>query len=92
MKISLEMLLMIDCVVCHQLQIEVVELDGAVADVAKSWFGFIEDQRMKVFVEDGLKFIHNAEGEFFLKAYSIGSLCLGFVLTSSLTFIRLSRF
>ncbi|XP_033642864.1 eEF1A lysine and N-terminal methyltransferase-like [Asterias rubens] len=44
-----------------KLQIEVVELDGAVADVAKSWFGFIEDQRMKVFVEDGLKFIHNAE-------------------------------
>ena len=44
-----------------QLQIDVVELDGAVAEVAKTWFGFIEDQRMRVYVEDGLNYIHKLE-------------------------------
>ncbi|KAJ4790958.1 Methyltransferase-like protein 13 [Rhynchospora pubera] len=39
------------------LQIEVIELDPVVVDLAKKHFGFIEDQRMKVHVGDGVKYV-----------------------------------
>ncbi|KAJ3697307.1 hypothetical protein LUZ61_001012 [Rhynchospora tenuis] len=39
------------------LQIEVVELDPVVVDLAKKHFGFIEDQRMKVHIGDGIKYV-----------------------------------
>ena len=40
-----------------------MELDAAVAEVAKSHFEFIEDERMKVYVEDGLEYVSRlAEG------------------------------
>ena len=37
-----------------------VELDEAVVDVAKKWFGFVEDERMKVEVCDGLQYVRTA--------------------------------
>ncbi|XP_077986921.1 eEF1A lysine and N-terminal methyltransferase-like [Glandiceps talaboti] len=40
-----------------KMYIDSIELDPAIADVARNWFGLIEDERMKVFVEDGLTFI-----------------------------------
>ncbi|KAI3459692.1 hypothetical protein Pfo_016355 [Paulownia fortunei] len=39
------------------LKIEVVELDPVVLDVAKEYFGFIEDERLKVHITDGIKFV-----------------------------------
>lgn len=43
--------------VFFQLSIEVVELDPCIAEIAKSWFEFKDDERMKVIIEDGLKYI-----------------------------------
>ncbi|XP_070531898.1 eEF1A lysine and N-terminal methyltransferase-like [Ptychodera flava] len=40
-----------------------VELDSAIVDVSKKWFGFVEDNRMNVFVGDGLKFIEEKATE-----------------------------
>ncbi|KAF3323675.1 methyltransferase-like protein 13 isoform X1 [Carex littledalei] len=39
------------------LQIEVIELDPVVVDLAKKHFGFIEDQQMKVHIGDGVKYV-----------------------------------
>ncbi|KAL1561592.1 eEF1A lysine and N-terminal methyltransferase-like [Salvia divinorum] len=39
------------------LQIEVIELDPVVLDVARDFFGFKVDERLKVHVTDGIKFI-----------------------------------
>ncbi|XP_042059223.1 eEF1A lysine and N-terminal methyltransferase-like [Salvia splendens] len=39
------------------LQIEVIELDPVVLDVARDFFGFEEDERLKVHVTDGIKFV-----------------------------------
>ncbi|XP_011073798.1 methyltransferase-like protein 13 isoform X2 [Sesamum indicum] len=39
------------------LQIEVVELDPVVRDVARDYFGFREDERLKVHVADGIEFV-----------------------------------
>lgn len=44
-----------------KLSLEVVELDPCVAEIAKSWFEFKEDERMKVVIEDGLKYIQSKE-------------------------------
>jgi len=44
-----------------QLSLEVVELDPCISEIAKSWFEFKEDERMKVVIEDGLKFIQSKE-------------------------------
>ena len=40
-----------------QVHIDVVDVDPAVVDVAKNWFGCVEDERMKLYAQDGLKFI-----------------------------------
>ncbi|KAL8026596.1 hypothetical protein ABFX02_14G038600 [Erythranthe guttata] len=39
------------------LNIEVVELDPVVLDVAKQYFGFREDDRLQVHITDGIKFV-----------------------------------
>ena len=39
--------------------IDVVELDPAVVDVAKAWFGFREDKLLRVHVGDGRRWIEN---------------------------------
>ena len=36
-----------------------MELDPCISEIAKSWFEFKEDERMKVVIEDGLKFIQS---------------------------------
>ncbi|XP_077863809.1 eEF1A lysine and N-terminal methyltransferase-like [Saccoglossus kowalevskii] len=41
------------------ISVDVVELDSAIVEVATKWFGFVEDERMKIYVGDGLKFIEN---------------------------------
>ena len=42
-----------------KLSLEVVELDPSISEIAKSWFEFKEDERMKVIIEDGLKYIQS---------------------------------
>lgn len=44
-------------------QVEVLELDPAVQEVAKTWFGFQTDDRLKVIVGDGLEHISTLESE-----------------------------
>ncbi|KAL8045200.1 hypothetical protein ABFX02_08G097400 [Erythranthe guttata] len=39
------------------LKIEVVELDPAVLNVARNYFGFTEDERLKVHITDAIKFV-----------------------------------
>ncbi|XP_073449331.1 eEF1A lysine and N-terminal methyltransferase [Aquarana catesbeiana] len=39
--------------------VEAVEIDPSVLDVATSWFGFTQDERMKVHLADGLVHINN---------------------------------
>ncbi|KAL9155661.1 hypothetical protein ABFS82_09G019500 [Erythranthe guttata] len=50
------------------LNIQVVEIDDVVLDVAKKYFDFTEDERLRVSISDGVKFIRDkadsqAEGE-----------------------------
>jgi len=55
-----------------KLTIDVVDIDKDVVDVAKKYFGFREDEAMKVFVEDGRKFIEKNKEPYdiiFLDAY-----------------------
>jgi len=42
-------------------QIDVVEIDSVVVDVAQAFFGFAPDERMRVHVADGRAFIEGAE-------------------------------
>ncbi|XP_072016600.1 eEF1A lysine and N-terminal methyltransferase-like [Amphiura filiformis] len=37
--------------------LDVVDIDPAIVDVAKNWFGCVEDERMTLHAEDGIKFI-----------------------------------
>ncbi|XP_070531894.1 eEF1A lysine and N-terminal methyltransferase-like [Ptychodera flava] len=46
-----------------KVHVTAVELDPAIVDVSKKWFGFVEDDRMNVFVGDGLKFIEEKATE-----------------------------
>jgi hypothetical protein len=43
-----------------QVHVDVVEIDEAILQVAKEWFGFVEDARSKAFIADGLAFIREA--------------------------------
>lgn len=57
--------------------IDVAELDGEVVNVAKRFFGFKEDSKMKVHVGDGRKFIETTENRYdiiFLDAYGSDSI------------------
>ena len=42
---------------CFQVLTEVVEIDPAMLSIASEWFGFNQDERMKVVVADGLAHI-----------------------------------
>lgn len=39
--------------------IDIAEIDPGVADVARAWFGFRDDARMKIHIGDGRRFIEN---------------------------------
>lgn len=39
--------------------IDAVEIDAEIAKAAKDWFGLIEDDKTKVYVDDGIKYIQN---------------------------------
>nr|XP_054770161.1 eEF1A lysine and N-terminal methyltransferase-like [Lytechinus pictus] len=41
-------------------EIDVVELDPMLKDIAKSWFGLIEDERLRIHIQDGLEFIKSS--------------------------------
>lgn len=36
---------------------DVVEIDPEMVVVAEKWFGFSQGERLKVFIEDGVKFV-----------------------------------
>lgn len=40
-------------------RVEAIEIDPSVLDVATNWFGFSQDERMKVHLADGLVHINN---------------------------------
>lgn len=40
---------------------DVVEIDAEMLSVAEKWFGFVQGERMKVFIEDGLLFVKEAK-------------------------------
>ena len=66
------------------LLIDVVELDPVVARVAKDYFGFRPDDKMRVYVEDGRKFIERSAPVYdviYLDAYSADS--VPYALTTS---------
>lgn len=44
-------------------RVDVVELDPAVLEVAKTWFGFQTDDRLKVILGDGLEHISMLESK-----------------------------
>ncbi len=55
-----------------QMEIDVVDIDPHVVDVAKRYFGFREDARMHAYVDDGRAYIqrcHNAYDVIFLDAF-----------------------
>jgi spermidine synthase len=57
---------------CPEAIIDVVELDGAVVDVARRFFNFKEDQKMKAHTGDGRKFIETTPNRYdliFLDAF-----------------------
>ncbi|KAJ6302356.1 hypothetical protein OIU77_016443 [Salix suchowensis] len=43
------------------LRIEVVELDAVVLSLARDYFGFAEDERLKVHIADGIKFVREVK-------------------------------
>ena len=46
-----------------QIQIDAVELDPAVVEMAKQWFSFQEDDSIKVHICDGLQYLHKVQGK-----------------------------
>jgi len=44
--------------------VDVVEIDGQLVDVAKEHFGFRDDPRMSLYLEDGRTFLNRAEGPY----------------------------
>jgi spermidine synthase len=54
-------------------EIDVVEIDPGVVDVAREWFGFVEDGRLRVTVGDGREYVKNTSVKYdavFLDAYA----------------------
>ena len=43
-----------------QCNIDAVEIDECIANVAKDWFGLKEDDRLRIHIADGLKYIDDA--------------------------------
>lgn len=58
-------------------RVEVVELDPSVLEVAKTWFGFQNDDRLKVILGDGLEYISTLEskGKIFFLCIVLGLSC-----------------
>ncbi|MFZ5832000.1 MAG: fused MFS/spermidine synthase [Planctomycetota bacterium] len=59
-----------------ELDIDVVDIDPVVVEVAKSHFGFREDHRMRAYVDDGRKFIEEVRQDYdiiFLDAFGADS-------------------
>lgn len=59
-----------------ELTIDVVEIDPVVVDVARKFFGFREDEKMRVYVDDGRRFIERRRQLYdiiFLDAFSADS-------------------
>ena len=46
-----------------QIQIDAVELDPTVVEIAKQWFSFREDDNIKVHICDGLQYLHKVQGK-----------------------------
>jgi len=42
-----------------QINVDVVDIDPAVTKIAKDWFGFNEDDSLKVHVADGIQYIQS---------------------------------
>ncbi|MCY2950713.1 MAG: fused MFS/spermidine synthase [Planctomycetota bacterium] len=62
---------------CPEAEIDIAELDPGVVEAAKGYFGFKEDERMKVFVGDGRKFIETVEKKYdiiYLDAFGADSM------------------
>ena len=49
--------------ISFQVHVDAVEIDEAIARVAKEQFGFEECDRVKLHIEDGLKFVAAAAGK-----------------------------
>jgi len=45
-------------------KMDVVEIDGALYDIAKSRFGFVDDPRLRLYFEDGRTFLNRADGKY----------------------------
>ncbi|XP_047149283.1 eEF1A lysine and N-terminal methyltransferase-like [Vigna umbellata] len=43
------------------LEIETVELDPVIVDIAKDYFSFMEDERLKVHIADGIQFVQEID-------------------------------
>lgn len=74
-----------------QMFIDVVEIDPQVVAVAKEYFGFREDARMRVYVKDGRRFIEERRGVYdiiFLDAYDADSIPHSLVTREFLTAVR----
>ena len=60
---------------CYDIEIDVVEIDPLVVEIAREWFAFEPDARTRVFVEDGRLFVHNSPRRYdlvILDAYTSG--------------------
>jgi spermidine synthase/MFS family permease len=58
-----------------KVNVDVVEIDPVVADVAQKWFGMTLDDRLRLHVQDGRMFIHNSKKKYdaiLLDAYTAG--------------------
>jgi spermidine synthase len=42
---------------CAQISQEVVDIDGAMVDISRKWFGLGDASSLQIHVDDGLKFI-----------------------------------
>ena len=75
------------------LELDVVELDPGVVEVAKEYFGFREDDKMHAFVEDGRKFIERHPKRYdiiFLDAFGADNVPLSLTTREFLQAVRAS--
>lgn len=42
------------------MELDSVDIDPAIVEVARKWFGYHEDQRQRAHVADGIKFVQDA--------------------------------
>lgn len=73
------------------LEIDVVELDPAVADVARKYFEFREDARLRVHIQDGRRFIEECRRPYdviFLDAYGANDIPYALITKEFLLAVR----